>query len=376
MISYWEKTALFGNPDLVIVGGGIVGISSARAIKQRFPHWDVLVLERGLLPSGATTRNAGFACFGSVGEIAADMQHSSFLHVLEVARTRYAGLELLRSKTSGEDIGYQATGGYEVFWEGEEAAFEEAKKWLPEFNAHLFQKPVYEICDASKIKALGLKECIGVIYNPLEAALHSGKLWNVLYKKAISEGIRYHAGMELMAWSSEADGVSLEIRNYGVLQAGRLLCCTNGFARELLQLDVKPARGQIIVTSPIPGLKLSGTFHHNQGYDYFRNLPDNRVLIGGGRNLDIEGESTSEHALTPIIQQYLKDMLNHHILSTRSYEIEYAWAGTMGVGEDKNPIIQAVEKRVFVAVKMGGMGVAIGTQVGEDAAGMIAATAY
>ena len=72
--SWWELDALSNTRDLIIVGAGITGLSTALFYKRRFPKHDVLLLERGFWPAGATTRNAGFACFGSAGELLDDLQ--------------------------------------------------------------------------------------------------------------------------------------------------------------------------------------------------------------------------------------------------------------------------------------------------------------
>src|SRR5690606_13184112 len=74
----------------------------------------------------------------------------------------------------------------------------------------------------------------------------------------------------------------------------QLLVCTNAFARQLLpQLDIQPARGQILVTAPLENLRFKGSFHYDEGFYYFRDLGD-RILLGGARNKAFEEETTSE----------------------------------------------------------------------------------
>jgi len=71
-LSYWEIKNWFTNVDFTIVGSGIVGLHAALALRDRFPSAKILVLEKGILPQGASTKNAGFACFGSISEIIDD----------------------------------------------------------------------------------------------------------------------------------------------------------------------------------------------------------------------------------------------------------------------------------------------------------------
>ena len=133
---------------------------------------------------------------------------------------------------------------------------------------------------------------------------------------------------------------------------------------------MKPARAQVLITKPIPNLKIKGTFHLEQGYYYFRNI-DNRILFGGGRNLDVKTEETTEIAQTPIIQQQLEKLLKTTILPDYSFEIEHRWAGIMGVGNQKKPIVKQMSNNVFCGVRLGGMGVAIGSLLGKELAELI-----
>ena len=145
---------------------------------------------------------------------------------------------------------------------------------------------------------------------------------------------------------------------------------------ENLNLDyrVKPARAQVLITKPIKDLHIKGTFHLNKGYYYFRNI-DNRILFGGGRNLDFKGEETSEFGQTERIQNKLEDVLRTTILPETPFEIDHRWSGIMGVGNQKKAIVKQVSNNVFCGVRLGGMGVAIGSLVGQELAELIPAKA-
>jgi glycine/D-amino acid oxidase-like deaminating enzyme len=156
------------------------------------------------------------------------------------------------------------------------------------------------------------------------------------------------------------------------LKANKIHFATNGFAASLFpDLDVKPARAQVLVTEPIAELKLNGTFHIDEGFYYFRNI-DNRVLLGGGRNLDVEGETTSVLETTELIQTKLESLLGEVILPDQKVKIAHRWSGVMGVGETKKVIIERFSDKVSCSVRLGGMGVAIGTSIGKQSAQMLA----
>ena len=87
-LSYWEIKSWFTHIDYTIVGSGIVGLNCALQLKQKFPKANILVLEKGILPQGASTKNAGFACFGSLSEILDDLKTHSEQEVLELVKKR------------------------------------------------------------------------------------------------------------------------------------------------------------------------------------------------------------------------------------------------------------------------------------------------
>ena len=97
-LSYWELKNWFTNVDYTIVGSGIVGLHAALRLRERFPMAKILVLEKGILPQGASTKNAGFACFGSLSEILEDLKTHTEEDVLQLIEKRCNGLQLLRNK--------------------------------------------------------------------------------------------------------------------------------------------------------------------------------------------------------------------------------------------------------------------------------------
>jgi glycine/D-amino acid oxidase-like deaminating enzyme len=124
-----------------------------------------------------------------------------------------------------------------------------------------------------------------------------------------------------------------------------------------------------MITKPISDLKFEGTFHFDAGYYYFRTI-ENRVLIGGGRNLNFAGETTENFGITEQIQNSILGLLQKNILPSTAFEIDYSWSGIMGVGQEKSPIIKKVNNRIAFGVRMGGMGVAIGSEVGKKLANL------
>ncbi len=204
------------------------------------------------------------------------------------------------------------------------------------------------------------------ITNTLEAQIDTGKLMAALLELSGKKDIRILNAIAVEEFQEIGNSVSVKTNAFE-FKTRKLLIATNGFAAQLVGEKVDPARAQVIVAKPIPKLPIKDTFHLDEGYYYFRNI-DDRILFGGGRNLDFEGEQTYEHGKTQLIQNQLKKMLTEIILPNTSFEIEHRWSGIMGVGQDKKPIVKQLSNNVFCGVRLGGMGVAIGSHIGRELA--------
>lgn len=371
-LSFWERDTYFSGVDIVVIGAGIVGLNAALHLKKKNPKLKIVVLERGILPMGASSKNAGFACFGSVGELLEDFKNSSEEEVFKLVEKRWKGLQRLRKNLGDAAIDFHEWGGYEVFETEEEFSTCEAQ--LSFLNKNISKicgrKTIYKTAD-KKIKTFGFGRVKHLIENVAEGQIDTGKMISRLTSLVQGLGVFVLNNVEVKSFVDEGNKVSLKINNDFTLSGKRLIITTNGFARQLLPgIAVKPARAQVLVTEPIKNLKVKGIFHYQEGYYYFRNI-GNRVLFGGGRNLDFKGEETTAFGLTNKIQNQLEKLLKDMILPKTPFKIEQRWSGIMGVGPTKTTITKSVSKNIFCAVRMGGMGVAIGSLIGEDVADLV-----
>jgi glycine/D-amino acid oxidase-like deaminating enzyme len=368
-LSYWEIKSWLTNIDYCIVGSGIVGLNCALHLKERYPKSKVLILEKGMLPQGASTKNAGFSCFGSLSEILDDLETHTEHEVFQLISKRVNGLKLLRQTLGDKAISYQQLGGYELFLNSDKSLFENCI--LKKENINKWLKPIF------KDSVFSLKNNIfnfnkinnQYIFNQFEGQIDTGKMMESLLEKAYSKGIKILNNTQVEEFLEEAGSVKIRTNTFE-FSASKLCIATNGFASQLIPQNVKPARAQVLITKPIKDLKIQGTFHLDRGYYYFRNI-DNRILLGGGRHLDFKGEETTELNQTNHIQNNLEDLLKSTILPKTPFEIEHRWSGIMGVGNQKKAIVKPIGKHVFCGVRLGGMGVAIGSLVGKELAELI-----
>jgi gamma-glutamylputrescine oxidase len=370
MFSYWEQQS-FLHYDLIVIGSGIVGLSTAIELKDRFPQKRVLVLERSLFPFGASTRNAGFACMGSFTELLDDLKTNSEAEMVALFIDRKKGLDILRKRLGDEIIGYQENGSFELISEKELPLLEQ----LPHIN-HVIEHATGELpfrMANEKIAALGFAKdkVSAMIENLGEGELHTGKMMRALTDHALSKGIEIKTGADVSSFEEDEKAVTINIkdpvrREFIHLQCDKLFICTNAFTKQLLpEVNINPGRGQVLITEPIKDLLFKGIYHFDEGYYYFREI-DGRILFGGGRNLDFTGETSTDIALNNAIQHDLEEKLNTLILPGRKVNIAQRWAGIMAFGDTKRPIVGQFGDNVFGAFRMGGMGVALGSAVARD----------
>jgi len=367
MLSYWEQKN-FLTYDLIVVGAGFTGLSAAIHYKKSHKKANVLVLDRGVFPSGASTKNAGFACFGSLTEILDDFWSMTPEEVTTLVEKRYSGLCQLRKQFGDKTLRYQHHNGYELL--GEEQL--EALEQLPNINKLLkkiFKKEVFSL--VKEPGKFGFSEQVkAVVKNRFEGELDPGAYLNALWAKASALGVRILTGVSVVEVDHEEGRVLAEKKDKKEIfefAAGKVAICTNAFTQKLWPASpLNPGRGLILLSKPVEGgIPWKGAFHLDKGYVYFRE-EEGRLLIGGARNKDFEGEKTTDFGVNPQIKEQLLQLTREVIFPGKALDWEMEWTGIMAFGSKKTPIIQKIGKKSAVAVRLGGMGVAIGWQVGKE----------
>lgn len=375
MISFWEQNS-FTRYDIIIVGAGITGLSTACSLKEKHPEKSVLVLERGIFPTGASTKNAGFACFAKACEMMSDMKLTDAETVAQLAVQRRNGLEKLRQRLGDHKIGYQQNGGYELIFDDDETF---APTQLDELNNKLlphFGTKVFELKD-EQINTFGFTKTSHLIYTPLEGQIDTGLMMDSLARYASDLGVKIIYGAEVIEFDERDNEVSVFVHHQQLNENIEFVCqrmglCTNALTSEFLpELGIKPGRGQVIVTKPIENLRFKGTFHFDEGFYYFRNY-NNRILFGGGRNLDIKHEETTAFESNSLIKNKLKHFLEEVIIPDTEFEIERHWQGIMGFSPTKQPIVQNITENIALGFGCNGMGIALGSHTGEQLAALLA----
>ncbi|SDQ07801.1 Glycine/D-amino acid oxidase [Chryseobacterium soldanellicola] len=368
MNSIWELETFYRKRNIIIIGSGFTGLWTAISIKEKYPEKSVLIIERNSIPLGASTRNAGFACFGSLTEIIADSEKMGWEKTLALVKMRFEGLQKIQQYFKSSEIDFDLNGGYEILNN------DQSLQKIDEVNEKL--KSVTGIdktysLNQQKLKEFGLGKSEYLIENPCEGSLHSGKLLQKLLEKCHELKVEFLFATEVINVVENSEKIEVQLSEDLSIHSDQIIHCTNAFSAKFLDKEeIIPARGQIILTESIENLKIKGTFHYDEGFYYFRNL-GNRILLGGGRNQDFKTEETTSFQTTEFLQNHLENFLKEVILPDQQFTISLRWSGIMAMGSEKTPIVKQLSERQFCAVRLSGMGVALAPKIGEAVMKMI-----
>lgn len=366
MFSYWEKKYWYKKYDIVIVGSGLVGLNSAILLKSKFPDSSIAVIDRSNIPFGASTRNAGFACFGTLGELISDRENQSDEEIIETIRMRWEGLNTIKATFSDKSIAFRKCGGYELLDSKEQ--FDAYLSQLDHINKLIAEATRVEgIIHSSKLSTPG-DFYSSVFYNAHEGKLNPVLMVQELIKKCKISDVEIISGFDLKDFLHGKEYV-LESTSGMQINCDKLIFCTNAFTKRFFpDEDIVPARNHVVVTEKIKDKIWGDCYHYNQGYVYFREL-DGRLLLGGGRHIALESEATDSFDKNAEIEDYLKSFLSR--LGLYGVGIEYEWRGIIATGQSKYPIIKRVDDDLYVAARLGGMGVATGAGVARALCEMV-----
>ncbi|WP_064196672.1 MULTISPECIES: FAD-binding oxidoreductase [Emticicia] len=369
MLSFWEKDVFLKKYDVIVVGAGFSGLWLAYFLKKNQPKIEIAILEAGVLPTGASTKNAGFSCFGSPTELLENIEVMGLDQAMFWAEKRYEGIKMI-SRYFGSEIEYDDCGGIELF--SDKLIFEDTKEQLNALNQSIKSivgNDYHFFVDENIIQNAGFSGFEYAIKNTVEGSIHSGKLISAMTETVQAMKVRLFNGVKVQRFENEGDSVKIYAENGLVFEAKHLSNTTNAFTKQLLpEVDLYAGRGQVLITEPIEGLNWRGTFHFDKGYYYFRNY-QNRVLFGGGRNLDFQSENTDEFALTDLVQNRLEQLLYENIIPKhKNIKIDQRWSGIMAFDETKTPVSKCLNPQISLSVRMNGMGVALAPTLSENLA--------
>jgi glycine/D-amino acid oxidase-like deaminating enzyme len=350
MASYWlEEAALplprasaSDTPEVEIVGGGVTGCSCALALAEAGLR--VRLHEAREIASGASGRNGGFALRG--GAMAYDVARRQLGP--DRARTYWKLTEdAQRQMAVLAGDAFRAVGSLRLAVDdGERNELRAEYDALVEdgFEADWFDDPP---------AALGGRFPAAVLHPP-DGALQPAR-WVRRLARAAAD-----AGAELVERS--------RIGSLDELVAERVVIATDGSGGGLvseLDASIRPTRGQVLVTEPLPELLFERPHYARHGFDYWQQTPHRRLVIGGSRDAGLEDQWTDEEVVTDVVQARIEALAAE--LLGRAPRVTHRWAGVWGTTEDQLPLVGPLPgtERVWVAAGYSGHGNVLGFASGR-----------
>jgi glycine/D-amino acid oxidase-like deaminating enzyme len=332
-----------GRVDVAIVGAGVTGCAAALRLAEA--GLSVRVHDARGVAEGASGRNGGFALRGGATryDVARETygrdQAAELWHWTERALDRMAGL-------AGDSL--RRTGSLRLA-----ADREERDDIRAEFEAMREDGVAAEWIDDPQTPPEGPR-FHGAILHPEDGALQPARFVRRLAARAADAGaeVREHDAVTDVA-ALDAEHVVVATDGYG-----------HGLVAELADL-IWPTRGQVIVSAPLGRTLYDRPHYARQGFDYWQQLPDGRLVLGGFRDVSIMDELTDVEETTPTIQASLEAFMAE--LIGEAPEITHRWAGIFGLTQDMLPLVGRVPGResLWVAGGYSGHGNVLGFACGE-----------
>jgi gamma-glutamylputrescine oxidase len=322
MNPYWleddvpeRRSHHLGHVDVAIVGAGITGCSAA--LRLAGAGLSVRVHDQRGVAEGASGRNGGFALSGGASRY--DVARETYGREQALGLWRWTEQTLDRMAGLAGDA-LTRPGSYRL-----------AAEWVEDF-------PHFH----------------GAISHPGDGSIQPARFVRRLAARAAAAGAEFR----------EHD----EVEDVAALDAGQVIVATDGYGHGLLPEladALWPVRGQVVVSEPLDRVLYDRPHYARQGFDYWQQLPDRRLLLGGFRDVSIMDEMTDVEETTPTIQASLERFLAE--LSAGEAHISHRWAGIFALTQDMIPLVGPVPGRdgVWIAAGYSGHGNVMGFGCGE-----------
>ena len=345
--------------DVVVVGGGIAGAFSALALAEGGAR--VALLEGDRIGRGASGRNAGFL----LAEAAETFAEVARTHGTPAARAvRAAGLATrvaVARIAATADVGLRVSGSLRLAQDAaEDEDFRESARLvgapLEHFDRTLLDRKGVPSADRTL-------DIAGALVDPEDGEVHPLRLVRATLAKAEALGALFFERSPVLDFEETADGLRVRTPS-GSVTAASLLVTTNAWIPGLLPSGpaVRPVRAQMLAARVDPEPSWDRPVYAHRGQDYWRQLPDGTVLLGGLRRLGGASEETDDARPAAPVQPGLDALLRHLVGPGPNVRVIARWAGTMGFTPDGLPAAGSApgSDRVFVLGGFNGHGMGWG----------------
>jgi hypothetical protein len=320
--------------DIVIIGGGISGLSSAYWLQNS--GMKIAIIEKNEIGSGATGRNAGFITCGSIEHFNKMVTKHGLEESLEIWKFSETNLKLLKEhiiKDKESEIGFENKGSFSLA--SELAEFEHLKK-----SAQLMKDNGIgvEVLSEQEVKSrLGVEKFIGGIKYLDDATVNPIALLDLI-KESLNENITIFENHEVYEVIKSDECVVKT--NKGDFKSSALVYALNGYSSTLdsfFKNKIDPAKAQVLSTEKVESF-MEGSCYANSFLDYFRQATTGEFVIGGFRASDSSGDNHSDF-INEDVDTKLQWFINEYIPKLKDVKVTHKWCGTMGLSFDGQPMV-------------------------------------
>ncbi|HEV7778596.1 MAG TPA: FAD-binding oxidoreductase [Luteibacter sp.] len=355
--------------NVVVIGGGFAGLNAALGLAQR-GIGDVVLLENERIGFGASGRNGGFVFAGySLGE-------QSLLDRLgpERARALYRrtvdAVDIIRSRIDEFTIACDAVDEGVIWanWFRDPAVLRRRQQLLAErYGVDWQWLPAEELGQLIRSRRYrdGLYERNALHLDPLAYA-------RGLARAASERGVRVHEHSGVHGLTREGSGWRVRT-NHGEVRARQVVLACGGYLAGLdrrIDKAILPIATYVMVTEPL-GTRLddclttrAAIYDTRFAFDYYRPLPDTRLLWGG--RISVRDRSARS------VQRLLRRDMQRVFPQLGEVRIDYAWSGMMSYARHEMPQVGHAGEGLWYAQAFGGHGLAPTCAAGEALAEAIA----
>jgi glycine/D-amino acid oxidase-like deaminating enzyme len=184
-----------------------------------------------------------------------------------------------------------------------------------------------------------------------------------------ASGVTVHERTEVYDLEADRDGVRVWAKGRTVLCSAVVLA-VNGYAPLLDSYfadKVAPTRSLVYASRPLDKMVLERPCSADYGYEYCRQLPDGRLLLGCWRRPRTSSTDTDgEGDLDDVVQHGLTRFATHYFPDVKARDAD-RWSGVMGFTPDGLPLIGTLPRlpQVYFSVGLGGRGLAWASVVAD-----------
>lgn len=353
-ISVWQDSPVPKKTtavDILVIGAGIIGAASAYWLQKKKNKYKLAVVDAQQRAMGASGRNGGFILRG----IVAYYNQAAATYGRDTARWIFQfneeTQEYMRSfvKQNGNSFNYDESGSYLLACSLEELQnLEESAQLMKEdgFNVDYIKEDPLD------------RGFWGALNNPQDAGVHPLKLVDSLLAASEAEVFE---GEQVFSIKLNEDKSLSVYTPQRIFTCQKVLLATNAYTPLLIndfEKILEPVRGQVLVTRPLNKKFIPKLCYANYGYEYFRQLPDNRLLLGGCREPFRHEEVGFADSVSSNVQNALQHYLNDRFPEIAGSRIDYRWSGIMSFSKDGLPLVGEIHDKpgVFFALGCNGHG--------------------